>query len=101
MSIWMIFRTSNAPATGDGSGNGGSRIFLATCRNDLESAIRKRPLQRLGVIPRRAHPDIVLLCRRQNDRHGLRVHAPDFCVRFGGQESEDVGGDLALLGLPN
>src|SRR5258708_16502866 len=33
-------------------------LFLSTAHDDPERVIRQRPLQRLGLIPRPAHPDI-------------------------------------------
>ena len=36
---------------------------------------------RLGFVPRRAHPDVALLLRQQDDRHGLRVDRFDDGVR--------------------
>src|ERR1035437_7804882 len=99
MSTWMIFRMRSSPTPAFRSGNGGTRIILAAGRNDLESTVRQRPLQRLGLVPRCAHPDVVFFSGRQNDRHRLRMHPPDFRVRFGREEGEDVGSDLALLGF--
>ena len=38
-----------------------------------QSAMHHQPLQRLGLIPRRAHPDIAFFRRRQDHWHGLWV----------------------------
>jgi hypothetical protein len=43
---------------------------------------------RCSVVPRRAHPDIVFLERRQDDRHRLRMNVGDFHIRLAGQETE-------------
>ena len=59
-------------------------ILLAAGLDDPESAVRKRPLQRLGLIPPGRPPDIVLLGRRQNHRHRLRVNPADFGIRLAG-----------------
>jgi hypothetical protein len=49
-------------------------VFLVgTPHHDVEHVIRKRSLQRLRLIPRRAHPDIALLVGGQDHRHYLRV----------------------------
>lgn len=44
-------------------------IFLLRPAHDLEHIIRQRPLQRLGLTPRRAYPDIAVLIGRQDHRH--------------------------------
>jgi hypothetical protein len=44
-------------------------IFLVgPSHDDLKRLIRQRPLQRLRLTPRRAHPDIALLIGRQDHR---------------------------------
>src|SRR5260370_17900308 len=100
MSIWMIFRTPVAPTTADESGNGGSWVFLLARGNDPQRAVRKRPLQRLGLVPWRSQPDVMLLGRRQDHRHRFGMHLPYLGVRFARQKREDVGSDLAFLHLP-
>src|ERR1700730_16096792 len=104
----MILRCRDkvaAPCAGPGSlassGTGSSRIVLAAGPDDAQRAIRERTLQRLGLVPWSPHPDIVLLGRRQDHRHGLGVNAADLGVRLACQEGKDVGGDLALLRFPN
>ena len=49
------------------------RIILAAGRDDPERAVRKRPLQRLGLVPRRAHPDVVFLGRRQDCEKASKI----------------------------
>ena len=39
--------------------------------------------------------------RREDDGHCLGMHTRDLHVRFGRQEREYVGGDLAFLRLPH
>ena len=51
--------------------------------------IRRLPLQRLRLIPRRAYSDIALLIVRQDHRHRLRMDRLDDCVRRCGQEAID------------
>jgi multidrug efflux pump subunit AcrA (membrane-fusion protein) len=60
-----------------------------TTRNDLEGIIEQRSLQGLGLIPRRAHPDVAFFGRRQDHRHGLRVDRLNDRVRCRGQEAVD------------
>src|ERR1700759_4641697 len=49
-------------------------IFLVgTLGDDLERVIRQQPLQRPRLIPSRAHPDVTLLVRRQDHRHGFEI----------------------------
>lgn len=63
-------------------------IFLINAaRNYLEGFIRQWALQRLRFIPRRAHPDIVLLLRRQDHGQSLRVDRHNHRVRRRGQEA--------------
>jgi hypothetical protein len=52
----------------------------------LQSVIRQRPLQRLCLIPGRAHPHVTFFFRRQNHRHGLGVNRLDDGVRCGGKK---------------
>ena len=46
------------------------RFLLA--RGDRQRSVRKRSLQRLGLVPGWAHPDVVLLIG-QDHQHRLRV----------------------------
>ena len=47
-------------------------VFLVSAtHDDLERIIRQRSLQWLGLIPRRAHPNVALLVGRQDHRHRL------------------------------
>ena len=63
-------------------------VFLVrAAHHDLQRIILQWPLQRLRFIPRRAHPDIALLVRRQDNRHGLAMDRLDHNVRRGGQET--------------
>ena len=41
-------------------------LFVGASRSDPQHLIRQRPLQRLGLIPRRAHPDIAFLIGGQD-----------------------------------
>jgi hypothetical protein len=57
---------------------------LGPARDDPERIIRQRPLQRLRLIPRRAHPNVTLLIRRQDHRHRLgtdRLDDPSHSVQ--------------------
>jgi hypothetical protein len=108
MSTWMILRcrdevaaASAGPRALDSSGTGSSWIVLAAGHDNAQRAIRDRTLQRLGLVPWSAHPDIVLLGRCQDHRHGLGVNAADLGVRLACQKRKDVGRDLALPGFPN
>jgi len=65
-------------------------VFLVrTTRDDLQSIVCQRPLQRFRLIPWRAHPDVALLIRCQDHRHRLRVNWLDDCVRRGGEKFID------------
>src|ERR1700722_18731650 len=101
MSMWMIFRRPVVPTTADGSGICGSRIILAAGRDYPESAVGKRTLQRVRLVPRSAHPHVVFLDSREDDRHRLRMNATDFHIWFTGQEGIDVGGDFSLPRFPD
>ena len=53
-------------------------VFLVRpSHHDLERIIRQWPLQRLRLVPRRAHPDIALLIGHQDHRHRLRMDRLD------------------------
>jgi hypothetical protein len=54
--------------------------LVGTTGNDLERVIRQWPLQRLRLIPWRAHPDVTLLIGRQDHRHRLRMDRLDDLV---------------------
>jgi hypothetical protein len=76
---------------------GGGLVFLALAtRHDLQRIVRQRPLQRLRLIPWRAHPDVSFFVGRQDHRHRLRVDRLHHRVRRGGQEAVDEmrAGDL-------
>ena len=76
-------------------------VFLVrAARDNLERVIRQRPLQRLRLVPRRAHPDVPLLVGRQDHRHGLGVDRLDHRVRRRRQEAVDEmrAGDRLRLG---
>jgi hypothetical protein len=60
---------------------GGLVFLICTSDDDLDCIVRQRSLQRLGLIPQRAHPDVTLLIGHQDDRHGLRVNRLDDGVR--------------------
>ena len=51
-------------------------VFVRSPHDDLQRIIRQRSLQRLGLVPRRAHPYVSFLVCQQDHRHGLRVEAP-------------------------
>ena len=54
-----------------------SPVFLIpAAHHQRDRVIRQRPLQRLGLIPWRAHPYVSFLVCQQDHRHGLRVEAP-------------------------
>ena len=74
-----------------GANTASGRVFLvgAAC-NDTQCVVWQGPLQRLRLVPRRAHPDVALFVRRQNYRHGLRVDGLDDRVRRRRQEAVDV-----------
>jgi hypothetical protein len=80
----------------------GSRhvFLLGAAHDDLERVVSQRPLQRLRLIPRRAHPDIPFFIGRQDHRHRLRVDRLDHRVRRGSQEPvEEVrAGDWLRFG---
>ncbi len=44
--------------------------------DNLQDVIGQRPLQRLGLVPRRAHPDVAFCLIGQDHRHRLRI-APE------------------------
>jgi anaerobic selenocysteine-containing dehydrogenase len=74
----------------------GPGLFEAT-GDDLERVIRQRPLQRLRFIPGRPHPDVTLLVRRQDHRHGLGMDRPNHAVRGGRQEPVNQVRPQAIL----
>lgn len=76
-------------------------VILAAGCHKLQRAVGKWPLQHLGLVPWRPEPDVMFFGCGQDDRHRLRVNAADFGVRLAGQETEDVGSDLAFFGLPD
>ena len=56
-------------------------LFLSSTHDDPERVVRQRSLQRLGFVPRRAHPHISLFVGEQDHRHGLRTDRLDHRVR--------------------
>jgi hypothetical protein len=65
-------------------------IFLVrTAHHNPERIIRELPLQRLGLIPWRAHPNVALFIGRENHRHRLRMDRFDDRVRRGLKEALD------------
>jgi hypothetical protein len=65
-------------------------VFLVdTAHHDLERIIRQESLQRLRLVPGRAHPHIALLLGRQDHWHRLRVDRLDHRVWCRGQEAID------------
>jgi hypothetical protein len=65
-------------------GLGRCLIFLVCpTRHDLQRIIRQRSLQRLGLVSRRAHPDVALLIRHQDHRHRFGMDRLDDRVRGG------------------
>ena len=75
-------------------------IFLVRpARYNFHGVVRQWPLQRLGFIPRRAHPDIALLVGRQDHRHGLGVDRHYDGVRRRRQEAVDEMRPGDRLGL--
>ena len=70
--------------------SGSDTIFLIDAtRDDADNIVGQRPLQRLCLIPRCAHPDIALFVRRQDHRHSLWVDRLDHGVRRRRQETVD------------
>ena len=74
-------------------------LFVLPARDNLERVIGQWPLQRLRLIPRRAHPDVPFLVGRQDHWHGLGMDGLDDRVRCGRQEAVDqmrpgIGFDL-------
>src|SRR3954454_23122536 len=75
------------PASAD---RGRGLIFLfGTSHNDLEHIFGQWPLQCLGFIPGRPHPNLTFLVRRQDHRHGLRMDWLNDAVRRRGEEAID------------
>jgi hypothetical protein len=52
------------------------RAIVCPAHDDPERIIRQWPLQRLGLVPRCAHPNVPLLIGGQDHRHGLRMERP-------------------------
>ena len=68
-----------------------SPVFLIpAAHHQRDRVIRQRPLQRLRLVPRRAHPDVALLVGDQDHRHRLRVDRLDDRVRRRRQKAVDV-----------
>jgi hypothetical protein len=62
---------------------------MSSAHDDLERFVGQGPLERLGVVPGGAHPDLALLLRRQDDGHRLRMHGVDDGVRRRREEAVD------------
>jgi hypothetical protein len=64
---------------GDASWSGYRRaiLFVGPAHVDPERIIWQWPLQRLGLVPRRAHPDIPFFIGGQDHWHRLRVDRLD------------------------
>ena len=59
-----------------------SPVFLIpAAHHQRDRVIRQRPLQRLGLIPWRAHPHVAFLIGGQDYRHGIRMDRLDDRVR--------------------
>jgi hypothetical protein len=52
-------------------------FLISAAHDDLDCVVQQRTLQRLRFVPRRAHPDIALFRRGQNDGHRLRMNGFD------------------------
>src|SRR5215469_11506319 len=48
-------------------------LLVLAAHHDLERLVRQRSLQRLHLVPWRAHPNVALLIGRQDHRHRLRM----------------------------
>jgi hypothetical protein len=76
-------------------------VLIGAAHHDLQRVVGRGALQRLGLVPRRAHPDVALLICCQNYRHRFRVDRRDH--RVGRRETlrylpEDFGA-RSLWGL--
>jgi hypothetical protein len=67
-----------------------SIFLIGAAGNDLQRVVRQRPLQSLGFVSRRSHPDVALFLGGKNHRHGLRMDRFDDRVRRRCQEAKDV-----------
>ena len=70
-------------------------FFVCAAHHDLENVIRQRSLQRLRLIPWRAHPDIALLLGSQDHRHSLRMDGRP-CSAFT-DDRPNINGGLGWL----
>ena len=69
---------------------GRSAIFLVlTAHHNFERIIRQRPLRRLRLVPRCAHPDVTLFMCSQDHRHRLRMDRFHHRIGLRGQEAID------------
>jgi hypothetical protein len=60
----------------------GDTIFLIDATpDDANNIVRQWPLQRLRLIPRRAHPYVAFFFGRQDHRHGFGMDRPDDGIR--------------------
>ena len=67
-----------------------SPIFLTpAAHHQCDHVIRQRPLQRLGLIPWRAHPHVPYFVGGQDHRHGLGMDRLDDRVRRRRQKAVD------------
>jgi hypothetical protein len=67
-----------------------SIFLLRATQHDLQRIIRQWPLQRLRLIPWRAHPHIALLLRGQDHRHGLGMYRLDYGVGRCSEKAVDL-----------
>ena len=58
--------------------------------HDLERIVRQWPLQRLGLVPRRAHPNVPFLIGGKDHGHCLRMDRLDHGIRCGREKSVDL-----------
>jgi hypothetical protein len=68
----------------------GTIFFVGPPRYNPQRIVRQRPLQRLCLVPRRAHPHIALFIGCQDHRHGLGMYRFDNRVRRRGQETIEI-----------
>jgi hypothetical protein len=64
-------------------------LLVRAAGDDPQRIVRQWPLQRLRLVPWRAHPDVALFLGREDHRHRLRVDWLDDRVRRRRQEAVD------------
>ena len=78
----------------------GDLVFLVRSpHDDFQRVVRQRPLQRLGLIPGRAHPDVALPVRHHDDWYGLRMDRLDDGIRRCREKTIDLMRPRDWLGL--